>query len=154
MSGLEPIAIAALATTAAGTTASVVAGQRSAEEQREAQRIQQRQAEVANQRRIRQALAAARADRANLIASGVAQTGGFDSSSIAGGAAAADTQLASNISFARQTQGFNRAANQRLSRANTFAANADTFASLANLPTQFGFSPGDVIAAQDSVGTD
>lgn len=131
--------VIAIATTIGGTAASVSAQRRAQREQSQAQKIASRQAAVENQRRIRQAIAAARADRANLLASGFAQTGGFDSSGIAGGAAAADTQLASNVGFARQTQAFNQATNNRLQRANRAAGQANTFGAIAGLPTQLGF---------------
>lgn len=140
------LAIASLIVTAAGTGASIRQQRIAQNKQEQASALQGRQAEIANQRNIRRAIAASRADRANLVASGAAQTGGFDSSGLAGGAAAADTQLASNIGFARQAAGANRRLNTLNQGAATAIGRANTFGAIGALPGQFGVGFGDVLA--------
>lgn len=135
-----------LAVTLAGTAASVASQRTSAREQEDAQKIGQRQAAIENKRRIRQAIAASRADRAATIAAGQAQQGGFGSSVLRGAIGAADTQLASNIGFARQTQAFNQAINQRLQASSRAQTRAGIFSAVAGLPGQFGVAPGDIIS--------
>ena len=134
-----------LATTLAGTALSVSSQRRTAREQEDAQKIGQRQAAIENKRRIRQAITASRADRAALIAQGQAQQGGFGSSVLRGSIGAADTQLASNIGFARQTQAFNQAINQRLQAASKAQTRTNIFGAVASLPGSFGLAPGDII---------
>lgn len=153
---MGPPAIAALtlAATVGGTVASVAAQRRSAKDQEEAQKLAQRQAAIENQRAVRQAIAAARQDRAQLIASGQAQTGGFSSSGIQGGVGAADTQIAANVGFARQTQAFSSAINQRLQRANRAQGAAGLGQAVAGLPGAFGMTVSGAIENLGSRSTD
>ena len=137
--GLTPLALATLATTVAGTGASIAFQAKAQQRQDRAAKLASAQADVENQKQIRQAIAAARADRANLIAAGAAQTGGFDASGIAGGAAAAETQLASNVGFARQTAGVNRRLNALSQGAANLSSRAAVFGQIAQLPGALGF---------------
>lgn len=143
--GPPALAAISLIVTIGGTAATVVQQRKAAKESRRAQNLQVRQAEIENQRRIRQAIAAGRADRARTVAAGQAQVGGFGGSAQLGAIGAADTQLASNVGFARQTQAFNASINRALQRASQATQRAGEFQAIAGLPAQFGLGVGDVI---------
>ena len=127
-----------LAATIGGTAASISQAAKSERRQERAQRISQRQASIENQRRIREAVAAARADREQLISSGFGAGVGFSSSVIQGGVGAADTQIASNVGFAKQNQAFGASINRSLQQANQAASRATQFQAIAGLPEAFG----------------
>lgn len=153
VSGLQTIgggsaaagAAAAASTAAAvgGTVASIQQSRRAQRAQEKAASVDRAQAEIANQRAIRQQIIRSRAQQAQLQAQGVA-TGTTDSSSQAGGIGSAQTQTAANVGFARQTQAAGRAVNELTTRASGYQGRAATFGAVANLPTQFGFDPSSV----------
>jgi hypothetical protein len=132
------IAVASLITTVAGTAASIHQSNVAQRREERAQRIKQRQQAEANNRRIRQALADARAAQAGIVNAGFAQTGGFTSSGIAGGIGAAQTQAAANVGFARQTQAATSAIGNQLQASNRARSNANTFGAVSQLSSQFG----------------
>jgi hypothetical protein len=133
--------IAFYALAVAGTGTAIVQQHRAAQAQRKADKAGQAQAEIANQRSIRQAIAQSRIQQAQVLASGQAQTGGTDSSGIQGGLASAQSQLGANVGFARTTAAANNSINQSTQKYNDFMANAGTAQAIGNLGTQFGFSP-------------
>lgn len=124
----------------AGTTASIQQSRKAQGLQQEADAVANAQREITNQREIRQTIAASKLQRAQLVASGEAQTGGFGAStSVTGALGAAQTQTAANIGFARQISATNSVINRLGSQANQAISNASTFAAIGNLPSQFGF---------------
>ena len=133
----DPVVISLIVSSAA-TAGSAVQQRRAAKSAEKEAQLSNRQAEITNQRNIRRAIASARADRAALVASGFAQTGGFDSSSLAGGAAAADTQVASNVGFARQAAGASRRSAELVSRQAAFQRRSTTFGAVGNVGGQIG----------------
>lgn len=135
----------ALAVTVAGTAVSINRQNASQRKQREAQKVSAAQAAIENQRRIREALAAARQDRAGLIAAGFGAGLGFESSPIQGGLGAQATQVASNVGFAKQNQAFSANINRSLQQANRNASRASQFAAIASLPNSFGFDPASAV---------
>lgn len=135
--GLEA---AALAVAIGGTTASVISQKRAAKAQRKGDAINRAQAELENQRNIRQSIAASKLQRAQLVAAGETQTGSFGgSSAVTGALGAAKTQAGANIGFANQVAGANAGVNRQFDLANKFASNAQTFGAVAKLPGQLGF---------------
>jgi len=128
----------AIASAAIGTTISVVQQNKAQQAKKDADQTAQAQAELENQRSIRQSIAAARLQQAQLLASGQAATGGVDSSGIQGGLAAAQTQQASNIGFARQTLAAASGINNATNDFNRHTSNAATAGALAALSGQFG----------------
>ena len=131
----------ALAVTVGGTAVSIHQGRESEARQRQAQRVSSRQAALENQRGIREALAAARQDREGLIAAGFGAGLGFESSPIQGGLGAQQTQVASNVGFARQNQAFTANINRQLRAAHSASSRANSFAAIAALPEAFGRGP-------------
>jgi hypothetical protein len=130
---------AAIAIAVIGAGVGIYQGQKGQQAAKDADKAAQKQAELENQRAIRQSIAAGRVRQAELIASGQSATGGTDSSAIQGGLAAAQTQQASNIGFARQTLAAGSAINSSISNANRAAGNAALANSIAALPGQFGY---------------
>lgn len=103
--GVDPITLAALALTAAGTYKQYQAGQeqkeamgRQAAAQQEQFRISQQQAEIQNVRAVRQQLRQRYAAAAALTARG-ATTGTLGSSGVVGGLASLKSQEAGNLSY-------------------------------------------------------
>lgn len=133
-------AIAALAVSAIGTGVSVSQQRKAqrAEEKRDA--VGEAQAQLENQRNIRQAIAASRLQQAQVQAAGQA-SGGTGSSGLAGGLGSAQTQVASNIGFARQTAAANSAINRQTGLASQALAAGATAQAIGGLPAQFGFDP-------------
>lgn len=130
----------ALGVSAIGTGVGVVQGARAQRQQEKSDAVGRAQAEIANQREIRKAIAAGKVQRAAVSAAGQAQGAGR-SSSVAGALGAAQTQSAANIGFARTTQAANDAQNAALGRARGFQASSQLFGAVAQLPTAFGFGP-------------
>jgi hypothetical protein len=150
--GQVALAWISVAAAVGGTAASVHQSNVAQKREKRAQRLKQRQDAVANNRRIRQALADSRLAQAQVINAGQAQIGGFDSSGLAGGVGSAQTQVASNIGFSRQTTAFNSAIGGQLQSANRARSNAQTFGQIAQLPTAFGRDFGtDVATAKNSI---
>jgi hypothetical protein len=139
VAGVTP-GIALLALTAVSTGVSIVQARKSAKDADEARQIQQKSADLQNQRRIRQSVERARIARAQVLASGQSQTGGFGSSGIQGGISSAQAQLGSSIGFANTLNAANTASNDALRKSNKAAANSALAGSIAQLPSQFGFN--------------
>lgn len=134
------IAAVGAAAAVGGTAASVHSSRKAQRAQEKADQVGNRQAEIANQRAIRQNLIRSRTQQARLITQGQAQTGSFTgSSSVAGALGSARTQQAANVGFAQQTQAAGAAVNRQMGRARGFGADAAMFGAVANLPGQFGF---------------
>lgn len=131
-------AVIGLVVSAAGTGASVRQSRKAADEAEKAGDIERRQADIENQRRIRQSIEQARIQRAQVLAAGLEQ-GGQDSSGLLGGLGSAQSQLASNVGFANQVAGANRSVNRRLSASQSAAARGQTFQQIGALPGAFGF---------------
>jgi hypothetical protein len=109
----------------------------------------QAQAELANQRAIRQTIAQSRMEQANMLSGAYASTGGVSSSGVQGALGAAQTQTGANIGFANQTMAANRGINDALSNYNKFTSNAATAGAVAALPGQFGW---DVKSSAETLG--
>ena len=121
-----------------GTGVGVSQQRKAVRAQERAERISRRQADLDNQRRIRQAVGQARQDRAQVLAAATA--GGVeDSSGALGGTGAAQTQLGANVGFFQQSADANNAANRQISRANRFSNNAQTAQAIGGLGQQLGF---------------
>ncbi len=145
---IATIQIVGAVTAVAGTGFSIAAAKEAQQDQEEAQQVATAQAAEANKKRARRAIMAARADRAVTLARGFSATGGFDNSGIQGGLGAAQTQLASEIGFSRQTQAANALINSNLQSANRNLGKAQTFGAIASLPGQLGIGFGDFLANQ------
>lgn len=130
--------IASAVIAAGGTAASISQQRKSQRAQEKASAVDRAQAEIANQRAIRQQIIRSRAQQAQLQAQGIA-TGTSDTSAQAGGLGSAQTQAAANVGFARQSQAAGRAVNELTSRASSAQGRAATFGAVAALPGQFGF---------------
>lgn len=128
--------------------AGAIQGQRAADKADDARKISQRQADLANQKRIRQAIEQQRIARAQVLSSGQAQTGGFDSSGIAGGVGAGTSQLASDIGFARTINAANRGISNALGEQAKAQSRQATFGALAALPGQLGVDMPDLFGNQ------
>lgn len=129
----------AIAVAAIGTGVSVYQSNQAEQDQKDAQKAQQKIAELANQRAIRQSIAASRVRQAETLASGQASTGGTNSSGIQGAIGSAMTQQAANQGFANSTIAANNAINNATQNYNAHISNAGTASALAALPGQFGF---------------
>jgi hypothetical protein len=140
--GISPAAIAALAISAVGTGVSIHQKGIADDRAKKADAVRQAQDDLANQRAIRQSIATAKVQRAQLVASGAAQTGSFGgATSVTGALGSAQTQIASNVGFARQTIGAGNAINTLNSQANRALSRAGTAQAFGALPEQFGFDP-------------
>jgi len=128
----------ALGIAALGTAANLSQQRKAQKAQDKADSVGRAQAEIENQRSIRQAVAAGRLQQAQVAAAGQAQGAG-DSSGVQGGIGSAQTQAASNIGFARQTQAANAGINRLNNQAGQSLARGATFQAIGNLPGQFGF---------------
>jgi len=145
----QGVAIASLIVAAVGTGVGIHQ-QRKAENAREdADKMQQAQAELANQRSIRQSIAQSRLEQANMLSGAYASTGGVSSSGVQGALGAAQTQTGANIGFANQTMAANRGINDAISKYNQFSSNAATAGAVAALPGQFGW---DVKSSAETLG--
>lgn len=123
-----------------GTAASVQQSRRSERAAEKSDEIGRAQAEIANQRQIRQNLIRSRAQQAQLISAGQAQTGSFGgTSSVQGALGSARTQQAANTGFANTSIAANAAQNRQLGNVRDAQGRAATFGSVAALPGQFGF---------------
>lgn len=140
MSGLEPFQIALLAVAIGGTAVSVQQSNVAAKNAEAAREIAQRRADIQNQKRIRAAIEQQRIARANVLASGQSQTGGFSSSGIQGGIGAGQSQLASNIGLANTINAANAGINEALGNAAQAQARGATGLAVSNLAGQFGFA--------------
>lgn len=136
---LIALQIAAIATAAGGTALSLQRSRKAQRSQEKADAVASAQAELENKRNIRQAIASGRVQRAQLIASGQAQTGGFGSSPVKGALGSARTQVAANIGFANQTIGAQTGINRNIGDARRSLGRAAEFSQIAALPSQFGF---------------
>ena len=137
-------AAVALGVSVLGTGASIAQQRKAQRAQRRADAVSRAQAELENQRNIRQAIAAGKLQRAQLTAAGQTQTGGFGgSSAVTGALGAAQTQAAANVGFAQQTQAATSAINRQGSIANNALSAANIFQGISTLPTAFGFDPKD-----------
>lgn len=135
--GLEAAAIAAAVI---GTGVSIAQQKKGQQAQEESDAVGSAQQAIQNNRAIRQSIAASKIQRAQLIASGQAQTGGFGaSSSVTGALGAAGTQLGANIGFARTIQASNTALNNQRSKFNQAAFIGGLGSTVASIPAQFGF---------------
>ena len=128
-----------LAVAIGGTAVSVSQSRQAADEADKARQLSQRQADIANQRRISQSIERNRVAKAAVLAGGQAQIGGFGSSGIQGGVGAATTQAASNIGFAQTINAANRGINDALGNQQTALSRASTAGAVAALPGQLGF---------------
>jgi len=132
----EAVAFAAIAGGTAGQIASQRKAQRAAEK---GDRINKAAQEISNQRNIRRNIVAARAQQAQLIASGQAAGGGFGSSNIQGALGSAQSQAASNLGFANTQIAAGNALNETRETQRKAVGAANTFGAIASLPGQFGF---------------
>jgi hypothetical protein len=124
----------------AGTAVGVQQNKKAQDAAEDRDEVGQAQAALANQRAIRQSVAANNLQRARLLASGQAQGAG-DSSAVSGALASSQTQAGANIGFARQTQAASSAINAATSRQRTALGNAATAQAVGSLPGQFGLDP-------------
>lgn len=138
-SGLE---IAAIVAAVGGTAVAVHQGRKADRARKDADAGRLAEAELANQREIRKAIAQSRLEQAQVLATGNAQGAG-DSSALQGAVGSAQTQLAANIGFARQTQAANSLVAQATNRFNNATSKAALAGQVAALPSSFGFSPAD-----------
>ena len=136
------IEVAAIAVAAVGTGVAIHQGRKAERARKDADAGRLAESELANQREIKKAIAQSRIEQAQVLSAGDAQGAG-DSSGLQGGLASAQTQLASNIGFARQTQSANRLVAQATNRFNNATSNAAIAGQVAALPSAFGFSPAD-----------
>lgn len=136
------VAVAGLIIAAVGTGAGIHQGRKAERARKDADAGRLAEAELANQREIKKAIAQSRLQQAETEAAGQAQGAG-DSSALTGALGSAQTQLASNIGFARQTQAANSLVGQATRRFNNATSNAAIAGQVAALPSAFGFSPAD-----------
>ena len=135
-----------LLVTSVGTAASIQQSRKAQRLGEESDAVANAQREIANQREIRQTVAASKLQRAQLVAAGETQTGSFGgSSSVTGALGAAQTQTASNIGFARQISATNSVLNNLGTQSNRAQSNAQTFGAIAGLPSAFGFDVRSVV---------
>jgi hypothetical protein len=130
---------AAIAIALIGTGAGLYENHKAQQAQKDADKAAQAQAELQNQRAIRQSIAASRVRQAETLAAGIASGAGTGSSGIQGGIGSAQTQQAANQGFANTTMAANKAINNSIQNYNQFTSNAALAGSLAALPGQFGF---------------
>ena len=150
------ISAAVAAVSIGGTVAGNLQQRRAVRKQERSEQLNRSQAQVENQRRIRLAVSQARVDRAATIAQAEA-SGAGGSSSVAGALGSQRSQLASNAGFAQATAQANARSNALIGSSNRDLNRAGSFAALAGLPEQFGFSNqglGESIAAARGKGTD
>lgn len=132
----EAVAFAAIAGGTIGKIGAERKAQRAAEK---GDRINKAAQEISNQRNIRRNIVAARAQQAQLIASGQAASGGFGSSNIQGALGSAQSQSAAAQGFANTQIAAGNSLNQtRQTQRNAIGA-ANAFGALASAPQQFGF---------------
>ena len=140
------IQAAAAVAAVGGTAASIHQSRKAQRAQEKADDIARAQAEIQNQRQIRQNIIRSRAMQAQLIAQGQTQTGSFGgSSAVTGALGSAQTQQAANTGFGLTTIAAGNSMNRQQTIANRAASNAATFGAIANLPGQFGFDLGSMI---------
>lgn len=152
MAGLTAFQVAMLAVAIGGTAVSVQQSRVAADKADKARKISQKQADIANQRRIRQSIERNRIAKAAVLSGGQAQTGGFGSSGIQGGVGAATSQAASNIGFAQTINAANAGINDALSQSARAQSRAGTASAIASLPGQLGFGAGDIFAQGQPAG--
>jgi hypothetical protein len=129
-----------------GTAASIIQGQQATKDAEQARELSQRQAEIANQKRIRASIEQTRIAKAQVLSSGQAQTGGFSSSGIQGGLGAATSQLGSNIGLAQTINAANAGINDALGNQARSQSRATAFSAVASLPGQLGFETPDLFS--------
>ena len=133
-------ATAAIITSVVSAGVSISQSRKAQKAQEKADDVSRAQAQLENQRRIRQAVAATRIQQARLLSASEGQGAG-DSSAVQGGLASSQGQLGANIGFARQTQGANAGINANLADARRFSSNAAIAQQVGALSSQFGFDP-------------
>lgn len=139
--GATAIAWAALATSAAGTAASVVSSEKAREQQERAQEARQR---IQERRERRQRLQSARerAIRESQIIQAAATQGTVDSSQTQGAISAVGSLSAGNQQFINQISNLQEEQFNAMSKANLYSSQANRYASLANLASQFSSTTG------------
>lgn len=121
--------------TAAFTIVSIAAQQKGRKEQKRANRVQARSAEIENAAERRRAIAEGNKLRAQTIAQGTNQGVGGGSST-AGAAGSVISQTASNVGNSQVSEGFDQASFRFNSKANQYFNNARTFQALGEtVPT-------------------
>lgn len=139
MAELTAFQVALLVVAVGGSAVSIQQGRVASKNAEQARELAQRRADIQNQKRIRAAIEKQRIARANVLASGQAQTGGFGSSGIQGGVGAGQSQLASNIGLAQTINAANAGINEALSNATRAQSRAATASAIGSLPGQLGF---------------
>lgn len=139
--GLE---VGAIVVAAIGIGVGVHQGRKAEQARKDADRGRLAEAELANQREIRKAIAQSRLEQAAVLTQGNAQGAG-DSSALTGAVGSAQSQLAANIGFARQTQAANSLVADATRRFNSATSKAALAGQVASLPSTFGFSPADAV---------
>lgn len=138
-------ATAVIGLTALGTGLSVSKQRKAQRAQEKATDISGAQASLENQRNIRRTVLQGRIAAAQTQAAGQAAAGGFGQSNVQGAIGSAQAQTAANVGFARQVNSANQAINARTQEANRALGQSALFGAVAQLPTQFGFSPQSVV---------
>lgn len=133
-------AIAAVGTAAAAGYSTYENVQAHAD-QRKAQRLQERQAEIANVRARQQAIAKNVQEQAIVQAGAVARGSGAGSSGSAGESASLGSQLGTNLGFQAEEIGLGKQVASFQEAANQAESNASIATAIGNLPGQLGIEP-------------
>ena len=134
----------AIAATVGGTAGSIQQQRKATRAAEKGDRINEAAQEISNQRSIRRNIVAARAQQAQLIASGQAASGGFGSSNIQGALGSAQSQAAANQGFANTQIAAGNSLNQTRQTQRDAIGRANAFGALAAAPAQFGFDTASV----------
>ena len=133
--GADPFTIAAI-TAAVGTGVSVSESRQAAKQQRKAQKLSQRRADLEAARARREQVREARIRRAEIISRSTA-VGGAGSSAEAGATGSVQSQLGANLGFLGRTQQLSRGISQASGRAAQAQSRAATAGAIGGFAGQF-----------------
>ena len=121
-----------IATAVAATAGSMIYANEAADAQRDAARIQQKQAKLQAQRQRSEQIRAARIARARTVLAGEAQ-GVSGSSGVQGGTGSIISQLGSNLGFSLQMESMSDQASAELAQASKESGMASVFGGIADM---------------------